>query len=64
VISYFAQVRTEVEQQGGSVIIVINGWGGLATDRMSFFNLFSLWAERITSRVYASEAMKMPLTIQ
>jgi hypothetical protein len=32
VTSYFAQVRTEVEQQGGSVIILINGWDGLTTD--------------------------------
>jgi hypothetical protein len=54
--SFFASLRNEVEEYEGELLIVVNGWDGLTTDRMSFYNLFSHWAERITLRIYSQES--------
>ncbi|OQE23298.1 hypothetical protein PENFLA_c011G07046 [Penicillium flavigenum] len=55
--SFFASLRNEVEEYEGELLIVVNGWDGLTTDRMSFYNLFSHWAERITLRIYSQESI-------
>ncbi|KAJ6069731.1 hypothetical protein N7499_011618 [Penicillium canescens] len=54
--SFFASLHNEVEEYEGELFIVVNGWDGLTTDRMSFYNLFSHWAERITLRIYSQES--------
>ncbi|KAJ6049794.1 hypothetical protein N7444_006510 [Penicillium canescens] len=55
-IVFFASLHNEVEEYEGELFIVVNGWDGLMTDRMSFYNLFSHWAERITLRIYSQES--------
>ncbi|KAJ5612830.1 hypothetical protein N7510_006024 [Penicillium lagena] len=37
----FASLRDDVEKYDGRLIVVINGWDGLTTDRHSFVKLFS-----------------------
>lgn len=54
--SYF----TDIKKYDGKLTLVTNGWNGLTTDRMSFFILFSHWADRITLRVYSEEDHNAP----
>ncbi|KAF9883836.1 hypothetical protein FE257_002726 [Aspergillus nanangensis] len=45
---YFANLRAEVEKYDGKLVVVINGWDGLTTDRHSVVKLFSSQRDPIT----------------
>lgn len=53
--AYFANLRAELKQWDGKLLMISNGWDGLTTNQHSFYELFNGWGDLITFRIYADK---------